>query len=164
MISEKSKVQYHIPETEEDYNLVIAIFNEYQKYLNIDLCFQSFDYELDNLQKIYSQPKGIIILAKIGNEIAGCIALKPIEENNCEMKRLFVKPIYRGLGIGKKLVEMVINTAKNNHYEIMKLDTLINLNEAVELYKAMGFVTTAPYVHNPLSDVLYFEKKLSYDF
>lgn len=148
------------PVTDLDYQLVVEIFKEYQKYLGIDLCFQHFDHELNNLKSIYQKPKGIIILAKKDNEIIGCVALKPIEKNNCEMKRLYVKPAYRGNGIGQKLTKMLIDFAQKNKYDIMKLDTLLQLNEAIDLYKRLGFKTTNPYVLNPLNDVLYFEKEL----
>jgi putative acetyltransferase len=157
---EKVALEYFNPSSEEDYENVIKIFNEYQQYLKVDLCFQSFDEELKNLKTIYKKPKGTIILAHYYGNIVGCIALKPIEVNNCEMKRLFVKPSYRGLGIGKKLVDLVLEVAKENKYDFMKLDTLTKLNEAVNLYESIGFVKTNSYVFNPLQDVLYFEKKL----
>lgn len=154
------EITYCNPETDLDYQLVIEIFKEYQLYLGIDLCFQQFDCELNNLKTIYQKPKGIIILAKTASEIIGCVALKPIEMNNCEMKRLYVKPAYRGFGIGKQLTERLIEFAQNSKYDLMKLDTLTQLNEAIDLYKRLGFKSTNPYVFNPLNDVLYFEKEL----
>lgn len=158
---EKDKnVLLYSPKTKPDFEEVKKIFTEYQAYLNVDLCFQSFDFELNNLDRIYKTPKGTIILAKSGKEIAGCVALKPIEENNCEMKRLYVKPTFRNTGLGKKLIETIIKFAQNNNYEKMKLDTLTKLEPAVKLYKLYEFVETKPYVYNPLNDVLYFEKTL----
>lgn len=157
-----SFLKYEItkPITEKDFDLVKDIFMEYQQYLNVDLCFQSFESELNNLKNIYEPPKGTILIVKAVEEIVACVALKPIEENNCEMKRLYVKPAYRGNGLGQKLVESLIEFATLNKYNKMKLDTLVSLKEAVILYKKMGFVETKPYVNNPLNDVLYFEKQL----
>ncbi len=156
----KSTIIFFNPEKEEDYKATIEIFNEYQQYLGVDLCFQQFENELNNLNSIYKKPAGTIILAKVGHEIAGCIALKPIEKDNCEMKRLFVKPAHRGLGIGTSLVEMLIEFAKTAKYKLIKLDTLTNLSDAIALYQKYGFENTNPYVYNPLENVLYFEKKL----
>lgn len=156
-----SKVEFFIPSSIIEYELTKNIFIEYQQFLKVDLCFQSFENELNNLGKIYASPKGTIILAKVDNEIAGCIALKPIEENNCEMKRLYVKPVHRGLGIGLALVSQLIEFAKGNKFEKMKLDTLKSLKEAVTLYHKFGFIETQPYVYNPLEEVLYFEKNLA---
>jgi putative acetyltransferase len=155
-----SNITYFNAQTKANYDLTKVIFIEYQQYLKIDLCFQSFENELLNLDKIYAAPKGTIILAKFENKIVGCIALKPIEENNCEMKRLYVKPKYRGNGMGAELITKLLDFAKDNNYEIMKLDTLKTLNEAVTLYHRFGFIETPPYVFNPLDEVLYFEKKL----
>jgi putative acetyltransferase len=158
---QNTRLEFFSPESAKDYEQVKEIFKEYQVYLNIDLCFQRFDNELATLNEIYKPPKGAIILAKLNDQIAGCIALKPIEDNNCEMKRLYVKPMYRGHNIGKKLVELIIEYAKNNKYTLMKLDTVDKLVEAIDIYQKMGFKKTEPYVYNPLSDVLYFEKDLT---
>lgn len=154
------KITIYNPTTNKDLEEVKKIFTEYQEYLNVDLCFQSFDFELNNLNSIYKSPKGTIILAKIDDEIAGCIALKPIEEGNCEMKRLYVKPEFRKTGLGRKLIDEVLEFAKNSGYEKIKLDTLKKLKAAINLYQQYGFIETKPYVYNPLSDVLYFEKTL----
>ena len=152
----RQTITFYNPTTIDDFVEVKKIFIEYQEYLEVDLCFQSFDFELNNLAKIYKKPKGTIILAKINNEIAGCVALKPIEENNCEMKRLYVKTEFRNTGLGKKLIENIIDYAQKGSYEKMKLDTLIKLETAVKLYKQYGFIETKPYVYNPLEEVLYF--------
>jgi putative acetyltransferase len=143
-----------------DYEQVKNIFIEYQQFLNVDLCFQSFEKELLNLDTIYKSPRGTIILAKNNDEIVATVALKPIEENNCEMKRLYVKPEFRGLGIGEKLVTELIQFAKEANFDKMKLDTLTRLTAAVKLYRKFGFIETKPYVYNPLDEVLYFEKTL----
>ena len=151
-------MQFHyVNYSPEELDEVRKIFIEYAEYLKIDLCFQHFEEELQSLSKVYAAPKGCIILAKINQEIVGCIALKPIADGVCEMKRLYVKPTARGLKVGRKLVEELITFAKNAHYQTMKLDTLTSLTEAITLYRSFGFKETSAYVYNPLDEVLYFE-------
>ena len=150
-------VKYTLEEIEEVRN----IFIEYSEFLQVDLCFQDFEKELQTLNKVYSPPQGCIILAKQNNKTVGCVALKPIGDNVCEMKRLYVRPAARGTGLGRKLVEELIIFAQKSAYQSMKLDTVSKLKEAIHLYRSIGFVETTPYVYNPLSDVLYFELKLS---
>ena len=149
-------VKYTIEELEEVKN----IFIEYSEFLQVDLCFQDFEKELQTLHKVYSPPKGCIILAKQNDKTVGCIALKPIGDGVCEMKRLYVRPEARGEGLGRKLVEELIIFAKKSAYQSMKLDTVAKLKEAIHLYRSLGFTETTPYVYNPLGDVLYFELKL----
>jgi ribosomal protein S18 acetylase RimI-like enzyme len=154
-------MQFHyVKYTDSELEEVRKIFIEYADFLNIDLCFQDFEKELKTLSTVYAPPKGCIILTKKGEEIVGCVALKPIAEGICEMKRLYIKPTSRGEKIGKKLVEELISFAKNAGYKTMKLDTLKSLNEAIALYRSFGFKETAPYVYNPLEEVLYFELDL----
>jgi GNAT superfamily N-acetyltransferase len=149
-------VKYTIEELEE----VREIFIEYADFLQVDLCFQDFEKELQTLHKVYNPPTGCIILAKENEQVIGCIALKPIGEGVCEMKRLYVRPSARGKALGKKLVEELIDFAKKAGYNTMKLDTISSLKEAINLYQSKGFVKTEAYVYNPLSDVLYYELKL----
>jgi GNAT superfamily N-acetyltransferase len=149
-------VKYTIEELEE----VREIFIEYADFLQVDLCFQDFEKELQTLHKVYNPPAGCIILAKENEQVIGCIALKPIGEGVCEMKRLYVRPSARGKALGKKLVEELIDFAKKAGYNTMKLDTISSLKEAINLYHSKGFVKTEAYVYNPLSDVLYYELKL----
>jgi putative acetyltransferase len=149
-------VKYSIEELEE----VREIFIEYADFLQVDLCFQDFEKELQTLHEVYFPPQGCIILAKENSQVLGCIALKPIEQDICEMKRLYVRPAARGKTFGKQLVEELIDFAKNAGYKTMKLDTISSLKDAIKLYQSEGFVKTEPYVYNPLSDVLYFELTL----
>jgi putative acetyltransferase len=150
-------VKYTLEELEE----VRKIFIEYSEFLQVDLCFQNFEKELQTLHQVYSPPQGCIILAKQNEVTVGCVALKPIGEGVCEMKRLYVRPEARGKGLGKQLVEELISFAqKSAIYRTMKLDTLSKLKEAISLYHSFGFVETTPYVYNPLSEVLYFELQL----
>ncbi len=148
----------------EDLEATQKIFIEYQQFLGIDLCFQDFEKELKNLDKIYAAPQGCIILAKTPqNEVVGCVALKPIGDGVCEMKRLYVKPTHRGIQLGKRLVQELLYFARTANYQTMKLDTLTSLNEAIALYRNFGFIETTPYVFNPLTNVLYFELNLLLD-
>jgi len=149
-------VKYTLEELEEVRN----IFIEYSDFLQVDLCFQNFEKELQTLHQVYSPPQGCIILAKQNDNTVGCVALKPIGEGVCEMKRLYVRPEARGKGFGKKMVEELISFARKSPYKTMKLDTVSKLQEAISLYRSFGFVETAPYVYNPLSEVLYFELQL----
>jgi putative acetyltransferase len=139
---------------------VRQIFIEYADFLQVDLCFQSFEEELKTLHQVYAPPQGCIILAKESDVILGCIALKPIAEGVCEMKRLYVRPAAQGKQVGKELVIALIKFAKNAGYHTMKLDTLTTLEKAIGLYRSLGFIETSAYVYNPLANVLYFELSL----
>lgn len=140
---------------------VRKLFREYELELDENLCFQSFEEELKNPLRKYGPPKGAIYLAKWNNEVAGCVALKPlVERGACEMKRLYVKPHYRKHKIGKILVEQLIKDAQMLGYTKMKLDTLEKLQPAIGLYKQYGFVETTSYYENPLDGVVYMEKEL----
>lgn len=149
-------VKYSLKELEE----VREIFIEYAAFLQVDLCFQDFEKELQTLHQVFLPPLGCIILAKEGHEVLGCIALKPIADGVCEMKRLYVKPAARGKGLGHKLVDELIEFAKKAGYKTMKLDTISSLKEAVKLYRSKGFIETDAYVYNPLSNVHYYQLTL----
>jgi putative acetyltransferase len=149
-------VKYTLEELEE----VRKIFIEYSEFLQVDLCFQNFEQELQTLHQVYSPPQGCIISAKQNEVTVGCVALKPIGEGVCEMKRLYVRPEVRGKGLGRQLVEELISFARKSSYTTMKLDTVSKLKEAISLYRSFGFIETSPYVYNPLSDVFYFELQL----
>jgi len=139
---------------------VRQLFLEYAQSLDIDLCFQNFDSELETLPGKYSPPDGALILALADGRPAGCVALRKINEDTCEMKRLYVRNEYRGLGIGKQLISKVIEKARELNYGFMRLDTLATMKKAQELYKAFGFYDIEPYVYNPCEGVRYMELKL----
>jgi putative acetyltransferase len=141
----------------EELNIIRQLFADYQEELNEDLCFQRFDDELENPLKKYSPPKGGLFLAYWNNEIAGCIALQDIEDGNCEMKRLYVKPNFRQHKIGEALAVRSIRAAKELGYTVMKLDTLQKLQPAIRLYKKLGFIETTAYYQNPIAGVVYME-------
>ena len=153
-----------VTEEGKELNQIRELFREYQQALGEDLCFQSFETELENPLKKYDPNKGAIILAYHENEVCGCIALQSLsdkEEAVCEMKRLYVRPGFRKLGIGRMLVDKILDVAKEKGYKKMKLDTLKKLEAAIDLYKTYGFITTQPYYQNPLGDVVYMEKDLN---
>jgi putative acetyltransferase len=141
-------------------DLVRTLFREYETWLNMDLCFQGFEQELATLPGRYAPPGGALLLAYHDGAPAGCIALRGIDAEVCEMKRLFVRPAFRGLGIGRALAERVLDEARRAGYRIMRLDTLDFLREAIALYEALGFRRIEPYYANPLEGVIYWEKDL----
>ncbi len=137
------------------------LFRAYLQELNEDLCFQSFDSEIDNPLYKYSAPTGALFMATYHAIPVGCIALQPLPEvGTCEMKRLYVDPEYRKLGIGDTLVKALLQEAKALDYTLMKLDTLERLQAAIQLYQKFGFETVTAYYDNPLPSVVYMQKKL----
>ncbi len=140
---------------------VRQLFLEYADELQENLCFQSFDAEVKDPMKKYGLPKGALFVAYWNESPAGCIALQPLkEEGVCEMKRLYVQPAFRKYGIGRALVERLIDEALQLSYSKMRLDTLERLKPAIALYKSLGFETIYAYNENPLSGVVYMENKI----
>jgi predicted N-acetyltransferase YhbS len=146
--------------TKEQINTARRIFKEYEKYIGVDLKFQNFKKELENLKSEYSPPKGCILLAFFDGDIVGCVALREFKSQICEMKRLYVKNEFRGKGIGKTLVELVIQKAKEVGYSHMRLDTLSFMKEAIALYYRFGFKEIKPYRYNPIPGAQFFELNL----
>ena len=139
---------------------VRALFLEYAASIEVDLCFQNFNQELAELPGRYAPPAGRLFLAKQGEALAGCVALRPIDEGVCEMKRLYVRPAHRSHGLGRTLAQTVITAAREIGYQRMRLDTLGSLKEAIALYESLGFRRTAPYCHNPSSCAVFMELSL----
>ncbi len=138
-----------------------SLFKAYLGELNEDLCFQSFDTEIDNPLYKYGAPTGALFIAFYNGVPVGCIALQPLQEpHTCEMKRLYVAPDYRKLGVGDALVKILLQEAQSLGYATMKLDTLERLQAAIQLYQKFGFETVTAYYDNPLPSVVYMEKKL----
>jgi len=151
----------HIIEEGEELNIIRDLFRDYEKELNEDICFQSFEEELKDPLKKYGPPSGDLMLAYWDDAIAGCIALMKMKEPGaCEMKRLYVKPSFRKNKIGRLLIEDLLNSAKERDYKIMRLDTFLKLQPAVHLYQQFGFKNISAYYNNPLPGVVYMEKIL----
>ena len=156
----------HIAEEGRELDIIRDLFREYEKELDEDICFQSFEEELSNPLKKYGPPSGDLLLAYWEGEpdsyqVAGCIALtKMKEEEACEMKRLYVKPSFRKNKIGKVLVQELLNSGKERNYKKMRLDTFLKLQPAVNLYQQFGFKNISAYYNNPLPGVVYMEKEL----
>ena len=129
------------------------LFVEYQQGLGVSLCFQGFDAELASLPGDYARPRGRLLLARISGAPAGCVALRSLEDGACEMKRLYVRDSFRGMGLGRTLAECVIDEARSLGYRTLKLDTLPAMQQAQGLYAELGFVDTAPYNDNPVDGV-----------
>lgn len=147
----------------EDIETTREMFSEYQQWLNVDLCFQDFENELAGLPGKYQPPTGEIYIARDQGAVAGIIAVRPVgdpDEKMCEMKRLYVRPAWRGRGLGRQLAELVIGFAGKAGYRRMVLDTLPQLETAKSMYARMGFGEIAPYYLNPLPGVVYMEKLL----
>jgi GNAT superfamily N-acetyltransferase len=148
-------------ETAEQMDEIRLLFREYEKFLGVDLCFQSFEKELAGLPGKYAAPDGALLIAFYDQDPAGCVALRKLEDGVCEMKRLFVKDRYRGRGLGQRLAQRIIDEAVRMGYSIMRLDTLDRLKEAMRLYESLGFRRTKPYYHNPLPGVMYLQLDLN---
>jgi putative acetyltransferase len=137
------------------------LFLEYANSLGFSLCFQSFDKELADLPGDYASPEGRLLLASIGGEIAGCVALHKLESDICEMKRLYLRPKFRGHGLGRALVERVLSEARSIGYRRMRLDTVEPvMRDAVAMYRRFGFREIAPYRENPIEGAMYMELEL----
>jgi len=134
-----------------------SLFNEYAASLEISLDFQDFDDEFATLPGRYAPPEGCLLLALWKQRTAGCVALRKSGEEICEMKRLYVRPHFRGLKIGRALSEALIQKARDKGYTRMRLDTLSSMNAARALYVSLGFHEIAPYYHNPAEDPVFME-------
>lgn len=137
-----------------------TLFEEYAGALGIDLEFQGFREESATLPGAYAPPGGRLLVARVNQTAVGCVAVRPLEPGICEMKRLYVRPGYRGSGIGRGLVEAVVREARAAGYRSMRLDTLETMARARSLYRALGFRPTAPYRHNPLPGAEFLELDL----
>jgi len=129
--------------------------------LGFDLDFQNFDNELAGLPGEYSSPRGCILLAEYENRPAGCVALRPLSDEICEMKRLYVRPKFRGLGIGRALAKAIIEQARKIGYTLMRLDTVPTMKVARALYQSLDFKQISQYRYNPIEGAEFMELKLA---
>ena len=149
-------------ESQDQIDAARALFREYEAWLGLDLCFQGFEEELNNLPGKYALPDGRLFLAYSDGALAGCIAMRKLSTGICEMKRLFVRDAFRGRRIGNELIQKIIEEALDAGYSKMRLDTYpAKMGKAVDLYRSYGFREIAPYYNNPYEGVLFMELDLA---
>lgn len=137
------------------------LFLEYAESLGFSLCFQNFDKELAALPGDYAPPEGRLLLVEYENQLAGCVALHALDPGICEMKRLYLRPQFRGKGLGRALAQRIIAEARQIGYQRMRLDTVEPvMKDAVAMYRRLGFKEIAPYCSNPIAGALYLELQL----
>jgi len=154
-------IQIHTARFPEQVEAVRGIFREYAESLGIDLSFQQFDAELADLPGKFAAPRGRVLLAYHTGELIGCVALRPIDETVCEMKRLYVRPSGRGLQAGKQLATLICATARELEYSRIRLDTLPTMHAALRLYASLGFEPIPAYVFNPIPGAIFLECDLT---
>ncbi len=157
---EQAMIRIIHAQTKDHYLRARQLFQQYADALGFDLEFQGFSRELATLPGAYAPPKGCVLLAESEEEIVGCVALRPLENLICEMKRLYVVSGYRSRKIGRALAEAVIDQARTSGYERMRLDTIESMTAAQALYHSLGFRPIKPYRYNPLNNPSYFELNL----
>ena len=152
------------PQGDDQLNEVRLLFEEYAESLDIDLCFQQFDAELTSLPGDYAAPRGALLMAEVDGALAGCCALRALDNsdypNACEMKRLYVRKAFRGFGLGRHLAEAILDAARMAGYDCILLDTLDEMESARALYAELGFVEIPPYYHNPVAGAHYLKVDL----
>lgn len=151
---------YLLASTREHYEAAKSLFVEYADWLAVDLCFQHFGEELNSLDKIYAMPEGGIVLCVHDGIYIGCVGIRKIDEQAGEMKRLYVKPGFRNIGIASTLINEAEELAKQCGYRYIRLDTLDTMKPAVSLYKKKGYLEIPPYYYNPIPGAVYFQKDI----
>ena len=137
------------------------LFREYAAAIDTDLEYQGFTAELAALPVPYAPPRGALLIAKVDSSVAGCVALRPLDGQRGEMKRLYVRPAYRKSGLGKNLVEAVVDAARHIGYRELRLDTLPSMASAQALYRRLGFVEIPPYNTSHLPGTRFYSLDLS---
>lgn len=146
--------------TLDDAEIARGLFIEYAASLGVDLCFQDFERELKELPGEYSEPEGCILLAFLDSALVGCVALRRLTSDVCEMKRMYVRPAFRGKGFGRMLAQEIIAEARRRGYKKMKLDSLPAMTEAQALYRSIGFKEIGGYRLNPIQGAMFLELQL----
>jgi len=148
-------MEFYQAETDEHVEEARRLFREYEASVGVDLCFQNFQNELDTLPGDYAPPAGRLLLARTGDGAAGCVALRRVDGGTCEMKRLYVRPAFRRFGLGRVLVQALLDEAQRIGYSEVLLDTLDDMEAARELYASLGFEEIPPYYYNPIPGAHY---------
>ena len=144
--------------TPAEIDLARELFHEYAAWLKFDLCFQNFSQELAELPGKYAPNSGRLLLAYVDDTLAGCITLRKLDDDTCEMKRLFIRQDFRGKGLGRVLIQRIIDEARDIGYKRMRLDTLPGkMDSAIHLYESFGFADVAPYYNSPVDGTRYME-------
>ena len=163
---EAPEIRLVVPDTPELLDATREIFREYAASLAVDLCFQNFEAELHDLPGDYDSPAGHLLLAFVDGALAGCGALRPLGgtdyPNACEMKRLFVRPAFRRFGLGRVLVQALMDRATASGHSVLLLDTLDDMEAARELYTSLGFEEIPPYYFNPIPGAHYLKVALDW--
>ena len=146
--------------SDADFKVARTLCEEYARALGIDLCFQNFGDELERMREIYGGPRGCLLLAHQGERAIGCVGLRPLDADACEMKRLYVRPEARGKNVGRQLTVALVERARASGYQRLVLDTLPSMVVAQALYRALGFRDAAAYSPNPLPGVVYMQLNL----
>jgi GNAT superfamily N-acetyltransferase len=155
------KVDITKARTEADVASVGELFREYAATIGVDLEYQGFSSELATLPGQYAPPSGDLLVARVNGEVSGCVALRALDQSTLELKRLYVRPSARGVGLGKLLVEAAISTARENGYMELRLDTLGSMAAAQRLYRASGFVEIPPYGNAFLPGTRFYSLRLA---
>jgi carbonic anhydrase len=153
-------VKYIIAKSKQQFEEAKKLFTEYATWLNIDLCFQNFTKELEEIEKMYAAHSGGIFLCVDDDKYIGCSAIRRMDDTTCELKRMWVQQNYQGKGIGEELLNKCIDLANKLNYKTIRLDTLSRLQPAIQLYKKYAFEETSSYYNNPNPDVVYMKKEL----
>jgi ribosomal protein S18 acetylase RimI-like enzyme len=150
-------VRLDLASTPADLELIRILFREYADSLGVNLDYQGFDEELRDLPGPYAAPSGTLLLARSGSDVVGCVGVRPIDDRTAEMKRLYVRPSGRGLGVGRTLAEAAIRFATVTGYDLMRLDTLPMMERAQELYRSLGFMPIDAYRFSPVPGTVFLE-------
>ncbi len=156
-----TNISFKIATTNLEFDDAKNLFQEYANTLDIDLCFQDFDSELKTINQQYHKPKGALLLAYKDEIAIGCVGLREFDKDIAELKRMFVKTDYRGYKIGEKLLDQIIDVAKNMSYKKILLDTLPSMAQAQKLYRSFGFHEIPSYRFNPIEGAVFMERRLT---
>ncbi|MHC4537650.1 MAG: GNAT family N-acetyltransferase [Planctomycetota bacterium] len=159
-VKQRKMLKIFPAKTDEDFETAKKLLVEYVDSLGFDLSFQNFEQELADLPNHFASPEDCLLLAVHESQTAGCVILKRFDNDICEMKRLYVKPQFQGLGIGRALAETVIKQARTIGYNCMRLDMVLPRDAARSLYLSLGFTDIEPYRYNPMERAVFMELKL----